>query len=648
MLNHARSGNALVLAVGLLAIVAAVMVTTTESAVNSVVRSKQRVDHQVISAAVNATLFRRESMLNQAALLGAEGFPLRFDPAYKNDMATVGFVGEENYGIDFVGDVEVRWRIEPVQAREAGIWKQNPRPDGEDSDIELPNTFLFRIAAEGRTYDSAGQSSARVQGVRYSAIDKEPLFRYIIFYSQDGAKGDIEFAHGPEFSARGNIHTNGAIYLGEPAVTASWNSLNSGVMGATRLGPYQDPYTGVVSPALVNAYDGIYRLSKRLMFNRANGFPIAGTQPGGFNTSWYDLAAGNQYPGETGGSPSYRQPPSGATSILAATYGGREINPQRVLDGVGMVTTESNDSRRLINGIPVRGVTQGLAKANDSRDRHRTDPGALKWSIDSLKPAPDGFDRKARSSDNGGRIVRLPAIMGNRAFEAQKLRYEDIDGDPTTDNHEYARPLFLSGNNEVVDYPATGPIVEAPGSYLSYALGSNDLAFTRVWRTGLGSDQNVAAGYNAWQVTSKSGGATATDPAVMGLIIRERMVPDLSYLSGSAASSASPDYIPYAYGKHIRSTKWPFWPIDVTARGGTDRDAGLRDNGDGTSSSVMVDHFTTTGSNAQIDSSKSRQAYVDGGILTASAAADETYITTSGGALSGYKTTNDTVSGYTR
>lgn len=622
-MNHfhrpSRNGNAIVLAIGVMALAATIIATTTNSMVVAVGDTRRQVDHEEVTAAVSTTLVRREKMLSQAATLGAEGFVRRFDPSYNYDLDAVGFVGSENYGVDYVGGVQVRWRIQPVTAREGGVWKQNPRADGEAQPLELPNTFLFRIEAEGRLPGTDGAPRARVQGVRYSAISKDPLFRYIIFYSQEGAKGDIEFAHGPAFAAKGSVHTNGSIYLGGAAISASWDALNSGLMtGATQLGPYVDPYTNVSSPALVNAYDGIFRLSKQVLYNRANGFQIGGTPPGSFNDSdWY--ATTGSYPGETGSVVHYRTP-TGST-IAAATFNGTEINPNRVKDGRGLATSQTGDTQRTINNIPVRGIDEGTAKANDSRDRFRS--GGLVWATDSLGPSPNGFDKRARSSDNGGRIVKLPTIMGNRAFEAQKVVYEDVDGDPTTDNHEYARPLFLTTTDgETTTHPApTGPVVESPGSYMAFGLGSSDLALTRVMRGTTTTSQDITSGYNAWTVTSKNGAATSTVPETMGLIIRERMQPDLNYISGSPASSAGPDYVPYAYGKHLKVSRWPLWAIDVSAQQGSDTMAGMR-NGNGY---YRHTYTTTNASEGQIDSSKSKQNYSDGGLLSVEAAADESY-----------------------
>lgn len=634
---HARSGNAVVLAVGVMALAGVVIATTTDAMVVSVGNVKRDIGHQKAVAAVSLTLIRRERLLAQAATLGAEGFVRRFDPEYDYDLDTVGFVGQENYGVDYVGDVQVRWRIQPAKARENGAWKQNPRADGEAANLELPNTFLFRVEAEARQQGDGSTPGPVVQGVRYSAITKNPLFRYIIFYSQEGPKGDIEFAHGPAFAARGSVHTNGSIYLGGGAIAASWDALKSGLIsGTTALGPFIDPYDASIQhSALVNAYDGIFRLSKQVLYNRANSFQIAGTAPSGFNAStWYDIDDDTIYPGESGSVVHYRKPPSSAISIADATHGGTEINPHRVKDGQGLATSESSDTKRTINGNAVRGVDEGTAKANDSRDRHRTG-SALVWSTDSLGANPNGFDKMARTSDNGGRIVQLPAIMGDRAFEAQKIRYEDLDGDPTTDNHEYARPIFLVAGSETASHPdAAGPVVEAPGSYLGFALGSSELAMTRVMRNAAATSEDISGGYNAWQVTAKNGGAIPAMPESMGLIIRERMQPDLNYLDGPPTSSASPDYIPYSYGKHMRVSRWPVWPVDISARVGSDATTGMR-NANG-----FVQHAYTQTSNTEgaINSTLRSGSYADGGTLSLAAAADQT--------IAG--STTDTISGYTR
>ena len=614
--SSSRTGNALVLAVGAMAIVATVMIATTDNAVKAVRDSRQDLDQQRIVSAVGATLVRREKLINQAASLGAEGFVRRFDPAYDHDFGTVGFVGQDNYGIDWIGDVQIAWKIEPTRTREGGQWRQNPRPDGEEAVLEMPNTFLFKISAEGRINQPDGRARARVQGVRYTAINKEPLFRYIIFYSQENPKGDIEMGHGPDFAARGSVHTNAALYLGGGPRVNDWVALNSGVMGSTLLGP-----DAANKPVMVNAYDGIFRLSKHTVFSAANGLTgiMAGAAPAGFNaTAWYETSTATPMPGEYGPSAHFRVPPAGGLS--AATFGGTEVNPHRVRDGYGLVTTETTDTRRTINGIPVRGVAQASAKANDSRDRHRTGGSTLVWAVDSLRPGPDGFDKKARTSDNGGRMVRLPAIMANRPLEAQRIRYEDVDGDPTTDNHEYARPLFIVNGAETAVHPAaTGPVVESPGNYIGHALGGGDLAMTRVQRTGSVASQNISTGYNAWQVTTKAGDSAIAEPPTMGLIVRERMQPDLGYLSGSSASSAGPDYIPYSYGKHLRTSRWPLWPIDVAAGTGSGEDAASNLGG------TIRHAFTTTDSNAHINSTLATQTYVEGGLLSAAAAAEESY-----------------------
>jgi hypothetical protein len=628
-----RSGNALVLALGCLAVIAGILVTTSESMVQSVTETRRDVDRQQVIAAVNATLLRRERMLNEAITLGAEGFPRRFDPTYDYDYATVGFVGEENYGVDWIGDVQVRWVIEPARAVEGGAWKQNPRPDGERFELELPNSFLFRIRAEGRVVGPTGNPLARVQGVRYSSLTKEPLFRYIIFYSQEGAKGDIEFAHGPGFEARGSVHTNGAIYLGggtavhDPAILA--NASGTTLLGSEYINP-ANPAAGT-KEAMVNAYDGIYRLSKSYLFSQANDLA---TSP---ITDWYDTDGGTAYPGEGGMASHYRSPPPAAATILDATFNGREINPQRVTADALATRDTGLDDKRSINGIKIRGLDAGTNKANDARDRFRTGSDPLEWRSDSLGAAPNGFNKKARSSENGGRIVRLPAIMGNRAFEAQRVRYDDIDGDPTTDDHAYARPLFLVNQLEVTAYPAAAPIMESPGAYLGYALGGTDLAMRR-WRrsegpAATGGDPSTSEGFNAWVVTKKDGGEPASPPERMGLIIRERMMPDLNYLSGTGAASSGPNYVPYAYGKHMRTTRWPYWPMDVSAQVGSPSMAGLdrdrmpngtnrdyaRNGGDG-----YIRHvFSTTHSSGMINRALQTQAYVEGGTLNAGSAAAE-------------------------
>ena len=51
-----------------------------------------------------------------------------------------------------------------------------------------------------------GDTLARAQGVRYIGVSKQPVFRYVIFYSQEGPKGDLEFSHDQTIDIKGNVH----------------------------------------------------------------------------------------------------------------------------------------------------------------------------------------------------------------------------------------------------------------------------------------------------------------------------------------------------------------------------------------------------------------------------------------------------------
>ena len=94
-----------------------------------------------------------------------------------------------------------------------------------ERDFALPNdfTYVFRIAGEARYVPGETEwlpnnkdeyVLSRVQAVRYVAVTRQPVFRYVIFYAQKVKKVIWNLNSGPALRVRGSIQANGAIYTG--------------------------------------------------------------------------------------------------------------------------------------------------------------------------------------------------------------------------------------------------------------------------------------------------------------------------------------------------------------------------------------------------------------------------------------------------
>lgn len=385
-------------------------------------------------------------------------------------------------------------------------------------------------------------------------------------------------------------------------------------------------YWEAVDPARVTGVDGVFRLSKQTMFGAFNGFPM-GTAPSGFSVTGdcYSLSS-TPAVGETasGSNTTKHYPTPDTSSVLSAIFGGTIINPNRVRDASGLQTSvmSGTDDRVLINGNPIRGVVDGTLPANDSRDVDRS--SVNKWTMTYTQSAPTGFESMVRQSQTGGRYVRLPRILESRPMEAQKLEYPTNSwtvgssyiatfpaptADGTNSNydknainvvsnrgywyvckashtaaatnepgvgpgwttywtllpgepHEYARPVFLqSDRTESTRMLTSGAYagIEVPGQYLRYALGSSSLYLKRR----LGATLNEFTG---WDVVDNTGAVSTSQPGSVGLLIRERPVPDSTYYTtASIVPLSSNDALPFAYGKHTRPTLWPFTASDVSS-----------------------------------------------------------------------------------
>jgi|GEM_PF-3729245 len=585
MILHAysRAGNAIVLTLGIITLVAALLVSSATSSVAQSQLAQQRIQQIDALAAVEAVLSRREALVLAKA---SDGTLFNW----------TGIDGQEpNFGREFFGECEVRWTIEPARSpRAADVnrvaddlqWIGNPPPDTAYTPLSPQQTndfiYLYRIAAQATKRGAGNYATAQAQGVRYVSINQEPLFRYVIFYAPRGPKGDLELSHSDDVTIQGSVHTNGALYLGARTITDSF-STTRGPSGRTRIGPvdYRDlddsgaweagEPTNV--PVRVNGVDGIFRLSKPLMFGALNSLPIGGTAPGSWSTeNAYRTGTGVAYP---------RDAVAGvdATQLDLVRTAQRDqvnfLNPYRVTNVSGFVTNgegytsasgDAEANARTINdrngaSVPILGTTENGLAANDARDGSPADaPG--RWRTASMAE----FGGQARTNETGGRLKNLPEeLIGTidlpiRPLEAQAIQYVESDADTTTDDHEFAQPIFRSAagtttNPKVSADDFGGQIVEAPGRYLSLALGAGRNMARRT--TGGG-----------WDIVNDTGAPVAANGNQVGLVIRERMVPDITLWPGAtntgAMDSSNAAYMPYAYGKHFRPSNWPFSIADVS------------------------------------------------------------------------------------
>jgi hypothetical protein len=597
--SFSRSGNTLIVAMGILMALVAMVILSSESAI----KSHQSTTHvrggiEAVGA-VEFVLARREQQVLELASLGD---PVEF-------TRWKAHFGSDNYGVDYIGNCEVRWKVEPSYTAPFNnpenpteiefIANPNPNPswapEPGSKQLANDNTFLFRIAAEARyTPSSPEQVLARAQGVRYAVINKEALFRYVIFYAQSGNKGDLEITHEDKVEIRGNVHTNGALYVGSGSLTNDYAAV-SGPSEQTIIGPtkWRDLNLNGIDesaednlPVRVTAVDGIFRLSKQTMYGALNDFPMKSVPSGWAVASAYDDNPAHLYPrdGEIGITPAEL---SEVSKISAKKV--NVINPYRVKDASGFVTTGAgfkhlNPSLSIAsaqtfnwdadkNGVPLLGMDQDSHRRNDARDGWFAGKDGSEWKQYSIgstayDPArPQGFAGYLRSNETGGKVKKLPRELSGvedaplRPLERQQIMYSDADNNPSTDQHELAAPIFAvmnSGDNKSAAQSASdfGHVVEVPGKYLGLALGDGCLV-----RLTDGS------GWEVKKVTA-SGLSAPIQMAKMGLAIVERPVPDTTIWPGAAlidpVPSTSADYLPFAYGKHWRASFLPFFAIDVS------------------------------------------------------------------------------------
>jgi len=203
-----------------------------------------------------------------------------------------------------------------------------------------------------------------------------------------------------------------------------------------------------------------------------------------------------------------------------------------------------------------------------------------------------------------------------RPLEAQAIQYVETDDDASTDDHNFAQPLFWAAGGPTTD-PAVsmlawaGRIVEVSGRYLQLAIGSGHAMARRIDGSG-------------WDVLETSGAVATTNPQAVGLVIRERQVPDTAIWPGAAQVTAlapsNASYMPYAYGKHLRPSNWPFFIADVSD--GVFPNAGHNHNDDSNSGDLRLGTTNESGRGwgrfgLDVDGSVTRQAINNGSSLRA-------------------------------
>ncbi len=612
-----RSGNAIVLSLALVVVIGSLLATTTTSSVATLQWAVRESDRQTALSAVNMVISRRELRVVQ---LGQTGDPESF----------VDY--QDNFGVDQVGSCTVQWKVSPVHTPPKNALGQvqdyiaNPppqEPTGTVDSHQLPNdtVYLYEVAAKA-TITNGDQILASAQGVRYTSVLKTPLFQYVIFYAQRGPKGDLELSHGDNLNIKGSVHTNGALYIGAQTKVNDWATL-AGPGSYTRIGPAtRGSDTNV--PVKVIGVDGIFCLSKPLLYGMMNKLPLGSPalQRVGAETltNYYDTSTADSYPRDAEAIQAlYRMTSDPATlaahtgplittnlGAVGSTNAVDYINPYRVRNyTTGSLATRNSGfsgsqtdqlTARTINrvspgglGIPILGADIGTTQANDSRDGATANTQG-RWRQLSTGPGtsnPAGFNGHVRTSLTGGSVKQLPTNLigvegaALRPLEPQALRYVTsnplvggglpYDSDPTTDDHEWATPLFRTDaiGTTTTDpgafWDTNGVLLEEPGKYLRHALGDGRFLARR--------PETHAKPGTGWDVYSFASGAPAAITASaaplgkVGLIIRERPVPNTDIWPGTVSvpplPRSDPNSLPFAYGKAFRPGRPKITPIDV-------------------------------------------------------------------------------------
>lgn len=558
-------GSALVVAMGAITVVATAMLIASSQIENRVDAIDDNILQAQAESALQLVMSKRQNHL--------------MDLTESGD-AEVFYTWSSNYGEDAFAGFRVRWKIEPAiisnvaedtPTSEDFEYVTNPPPASDtglapEQRVENNFIYIYRIAAEAQylgndgedvaPWDTPPYDSARAvaQGVKFVVIRRNPVFRNVLFYAQEGPAGDCELTHSDLLTIRGDVQVNGALYIGgTPYVKARQGKLFNAT-STTVIGPRIDG--DEEEPVRVKALDGIFRLNKPMMYEHFL---------------------------ETGNDADYLSIDSPLDDYegVYGTFTERTwIDPYRVSDALATYEDGDEDESRTINNYSI------IGKGTDSNDS-RGSASDFSWVPDSLGDATTarGFEGYARSRETGALTEKIADDLLNRPLEAQAVQYGD---DPT--DHDGALPLFVDGAGTTNELPSGAVVREEPGAMLSNALGSAELVMTRLYADSTISDKNdptdlppildgsASPGkqvanqwFTGWTVTTRDGSTpdnpSATAPA--GLVIRERPTPvwgddSIWGVKPDVVSTTADDFQPYNYGKNYKTQIWPFTELWVS------------------------------------------------------------------------------------
>lgn len=460
--TNARRGNILVLAVIMLGAAMALIVQSSDSVNGTYQQISFKLREQKALAAAEAVAASQETELSN--LLGTGDF------RKVNEWTN-------NYGVQWFGDCQVKWKWEPVAVFEPKnpydsntAYVVNPDPDPNaviptGAKQNNQDLYHYRIATEATLTekDVYGQDvvRCRAQAVRVVQMTLSRLFRYAIFYGQRGARGDIEFAHGPTLTVAGSVHSNGAIYLAGSNGPNGTNISSVQGGGTTNIGPDSKG-----KKVTVTAIDGIYRQNKRFNYYHQGG----------------------------------------------AGYSGPDKNvPDPMLIKDPLLISSNNN--RFIN-------TVSLTKAKDSL-------GDVNFITNSMAGAPTGWGGYLRTAVTKATVVNsLANIPG---FAGRPLEPHLLSDAPGIQEWQRVGQFGVAatytpgiGNPVMTTAPAAADLVNAiNGPYLDFALGQRECG-------GSGrTDLAAIAATNSYDMhlemtNAVTGVVSEVVPAIAGLIIRER------------------------------------------------------------------------------------------------------------------------------
>lgn len=284
--NRTRRGTILAISFGIVVIVAALLAISSE-------RAMGHARMETLAAARQRAAYAAEGV---AALLEVRLINL----AANNDLTGLDSEPNPNHGVQWFGDCLVRWRIEPVMARQdpsipatdrSSAYTVNPVADTNilpptGSYVNNYEFYTYRIATEahllanptdlsgfnpadpadatatGTAHPAAPWNNPRqrvcaLQSQRVVQLKLNSLFKYAIFYAAPGTTGDLEMWAGTSIAVQGAVHSNGAIYIGGQGngyLSGDYHTAASGG-GGVSIGTSGQRVT-------ITGIDGLYRMRK--------------------------------------------------------------------------------------------------------------------------------------------------------------------------------------------------------------------------------------------------------------------------------------------------------------------------------------------------------------------------------------------------